>query len=190
VTSDCFQVFHGFFRPDEANDMFILENLSAPNGNLPLKTSGGHLTECYMHGMSLIVDAICSALRHTAHVIGPKSMSPIRRLGSPACALPVRGRKYQFSSLTSHLSTARCIALALGVHSALVDEVADTRAMTDVACSAALKEQFAGPGDAIVIAAGVPFGRSGTTNLRRLVTVQAQDPGILRSDAIEVIQSD
>ena len=44
---------------------------------------------------------------------------------------------------------------------------------------------------AIVIAAGVPFGRSGTTNLLRLVTVlEAQDPGILRSDAIQVIQSD
>jgi pyruvate kinase len=63
--------------------------------------------------------------------------------------------------------------------------------MTDVVCSAALKEQFAVPGDAIVIAAGVPFGRSGTTNLLRLVTVlEAQDPGILRSDAIQVIQSD
>jgi pyruvate kinase len=62
--------------------------------------------------------------------------------------------------------------------------------MTDVACSAAPKEQFAGPGDAIVVAADVPFGRSGTTNLLRLVTVQAQDPGILRSDAIQVIQSD
>jgi pyruvate kinase len=67
--------------------------------------------------------------------------------------------------------------LAWGVHSALVDEVADTEAMTNVACSAALREQFARPGDAIVIAAGVPFGQSGTTNLLRLATVQALDTG-------------
>jgi acetyl-CoA acetyltransferase len=49
---------HGFFSPSEANEFLNLENLSAPSGRLPLNTSGGHLAECYMHGMNLIIEAV------------------------------------------------------------------------------------------------------------------------------------
>ena len=34
-------VEHGFCEPDEVNDFFTLENFSAPDGKLPLNTSGG-----------------------------------------------------------------------------------------------------------------------------------------------------
>ncbi len=43
--------------------------------------------------------------------------------------------------------------------------------MTDLACKTALHEGFAKAGDNIVIAAGVPFGQAGTTNMLRLATV-------------------
>ena len=49
---------HGFFRPDEANEVLTVENLSAPGGRLPLNTSGGHLAECYMHGMNLVIESV------------------------------------------------------------------------------------------------------------------------------------
>jgi acetyl-CoA acetyltransferase len=48
---------HGFCKPEEANDFFTLENLTAPNGKLPLNTSGGNLAEAYVHGMGLIIEA-------------------------------------------------------------------------------------------------------------------------------------
>jgi acetyl-CoA acetyltransferase len=49
---------HGFFRPEEANEVLQLPNLVAPTGRLPLNTSGGHLAECYMHGANLIIEAV------------------------------------------------------------------------------------------------------------------------------------
>ena len=49
---------HGFFKPEEANSFLTVANLTAPSGRLPLNTSGGHLAECYMHGMNLIIEAV------------------------------------------------------------------------------------------------------------------------------------
>jgi acetyl-CoA acetyltransferase len=51
-------VEHGFCEPDEVNDFFVVENLVAPEGRLPLNTSGGNLAEAYMHGLGLTVEAV------------------------------------------------------------------------------------------------------------------------------------
>ncbi len=51
-------VEHGFFAAEEANEFLRLENLTAPDGALPLNTSGGNLAECYMHGLELQVEAV------------------------------------------------------------------------------------------------------------------------------------
>jgi acetyl-CoA acetyltransferase len=48
---------HGFCSYEEANEFLTYENLVAPDGRLPLNTSGGNLAECYMHGLGLVVEA-------------------------------------------------------------------------------------------------------------------------------------
>jgi len=51
-------VEHGFCHPDEVNEFCTFENLSWPQGRLPINTSGGNLAECYMHGLELIIEAV------------------------------------------------------------------------------------------------------------------------------------
>ncbi len=51
-------VEHGFCEPDACNEFFVKERLQAPDGELPLNTSGGNLAECYMHGLGLNIEAV------------------------------------------------------------------------------------------------------------------------------------
>ena len=51
-------VEHGFCEPDGCNEFFVNNRFLAPDGDLPLNTSGGNLAECYMHGLGLNVEAV------------------------------------------------------------------------------------------------------------------------------------
>ena len=65
-------VEHGFCTPAEANDFFVLDNLLAPDGQLPLNTSGGNLAECYMHGLGLNLEAV-RQIRRTSTAQVPRA---------------------------------------------------------------------------------------------------------------------
>ncbi len=52
-----------------------------------------------------------------------------------------------------------------------IEDVADVRQMTVIACEIARRVGFAKEGETIVTIAGMPFGTPGTTNLMRIATV-------------------
>jgi acetyl-CoA acetyltransferase len=49
---------HGFCTPADAGDVITFDNLIAPSGGLPVNTSGGNLAEGFIHGMSLVNEAV------------------------------------------------------------------------------------------------------------------------------------
>jgi pyruvate kinase len=55
-----------------------------------------------------------------------------------------------------------------GVTPALIDPVSDTDGMVRIIDEYLQREAFAKPGDVVVITAGTPVGRRGTTNMMRL----------------------
>jgi pyruvate kinase len=58
-----------------------------------------------------------------------------------------------------------------GVHCVHTTDITSFTDMVEKASRIALAEGFAKPGDRMVITAGVPFGRAGTTNILRIVQV-------------------
>ncbi len=50
-------VEHGLCAPEEVNEFCRFENLTWPDGKLPINTSGGNLAECYVHGLGLVLEA-------------------------------------------------------------------------------------------------------------------------------------
>ncbi len=118
-------------------------------------------------------DAISHSMRQAAHIVSAKATVIYTHSGSSSIRASRERPEAPILSLTPMISTARRLALVWGVHSVLTHETADINTMTDLACRTALEEGFARAGDNVVIAAGVPFGRAGTTNMLRLATIPA-----------------
>ena len=73
--------------------------------------------------------------------------------------------------MTPSRSTARRLALVWGVTPVLCKDVMNVSDMTELAVDTAVKLGFAQPGQTLVIAAGMPFGTAGTTNLLRIAQI-------------------
>jgi len=122
---------------------------------------------------STVADAVCAALRQSAHIVGAKATITYTSSGSSALRAARERPEAPILSLTPSERTARRLAVVWGVHSLHSTEAPDVNTMTDLACRAALQEGFAAQGDFVIIAAGVPFGMAGTTNLLRIAKVGA-----------------
>ncbi|MDO9600649.1 MAG: pyruvate kinase [Azoarcus sp.] len=123
-------------------------------------------------------DAICSALRRVAELLEPAATVAFTASGF-SCLRASRERPAApILALTPSMATARRLALAWGVHPVPFEDVGDVGEMVEHAASAALTLGFARPGDSVVVIAGLPFGRSGSTNLLHVARIPST-PGAI-----------
>ena len=77
------------------------------------------------------------------------------------------------AALTMHEKTRRQLAICWGVIPFLTGEVNSTDRIFSLSAEVAVKEGLVQPGDTVVITAGVPLGKSGSTNLIKAQVIEA-----------------
>ncbi len=116
-------------------------------------------------------DAIGAAMRRVAGLLQVAATVAYTTSGYSALRMARERPQSPIIGMTPRVATARRLALAWGVHAVLCHEVVDVPEMSDLACDTARKEGFGLAGQTIVVAAGMPFGTSGTTNLLRIAQI-------------------
>jgi pyruvate kinase len=76
-------------------------------------------------------------------------------------------------ALSPVTATARRLSLVWGLHCVITEDARDLDDMVDRACRIAHREQFANPGDRVIIIAGVPLRTPGSTNSLRIAYISS-----------------
>jgi pyruvate kinase len=116
-------------------------------------------------------DAICCALRRVTGLLEPAATVAYTSSGFSALRASRERPVTPILALTAQPATARRLALVWGVHPVPFEEVHDVAEMVEHAGASAVGHGFAAAGDVIVIIAGLPFGRSGGTNLLHVLRI-------------------
>jgi pyruvate kinase len=114
------------------------------------------------HAVAAAAADLAEAIHAPAVVAFTSSGTTAGRIARKRSAVPIL-------AMTPDERTARRLCLMWGVHGALSEIVHSYEEMVDRAAATALAEDFARPADQIVVVAGIPFGRAGTTNNLRVV---------------------
>lgn len=120
-------------------------------------------------------DGIALAARQIAETMNLPAIVAFTRSGSTGIRVARERPAKRILALTPLVETARRMAIVWGIHSVVTDDVQTIDTMVDHACSIAHGEGFAHDGKKIIITAGVPFGRSGTTNMLRIAAIGGHD---------------
>jgi pyruvate kinase len=116
-------------------------------------------------------DAIGWAARSVAGLLDVAAMVAYTSSGSSALRMARERPRAPIIGMTPKRETARRLTLVWGVNPVVCDDVAGVEDMTERATATARSLNFAQPGQTIVIAAGMPFGTPGSTNLLRIAQI-------------------
>jgi pyruvate kinase len=115
-----------------------------------------------------VSDAITLAAREVAEGIDAACIVTYTTSGSTTIRASRERPTVPILCITSSLKTARRLAMAWGVHAVDIAQEERFSAIVQRATEMAKSEGFAGTGDKVVITAGVPMGKPGSTNVLRV----------------------
>lgn len=116
-------------------------------------------------------DAISLAARQIAETLQLSAIVNYTASGTTGLRSARERPSVSIIALSPVVGTARRLSLAWGLHCVVTEDARNQDDMVDRACRIAFQEQFARPGDRVIITAGVPFRTPGATNMLRIAYV-------------------
>jgi pyruvate kinase len=116
-------------------------------------------------------DAVSAAARQIAETLNLAAVCCYTASGATALRVARERPQLPILALSPIVATARRLALVWGLHTIAGEEPSSLEGMVEHAAEVALTEGFATPGARVIIAAGVPLGTPGATNMLRIAYV-------------------
>lgn len=115
-----------------------------------------------------ITEAISQSVASSAHDLNAEAIITSTDSGYTARMISKYRPKSPIVAVTPNEGVMRCLSLVWGVHPIQSVDAKTTDEMFAIAVDSGLKTGLVNQGDLVVITAGVPVGRSGTTNLIKI----------------------
>ncbi|TAK97906.1 MAG: pyruvate kinase [Rhodospirillaceae bacterium] len=115
--------------------------------------------------------AITAAARQIAHTLGAAAIVTFTSSGSTTLRAAQERPDVPILCITPSLGAGRRLGLVWGVHAVVGDFIHSVDDIGDVAVKAAKQAGIGQDGQALVITAGMPFGKVGSTNMVRVVWI-------------------
>ncbi|HYH38756.1 MAG TPA: pyruvate kinase [Azospirillum sp.] len=115
--------------------------------------------------------AVAAAAADLAEVIHAAAIVAFTSSGTTAARIARRRPAVSVLAITPDAAVCRRLCLLWGAHSVLSEDIHTYEESVERACAFAQAEEFARPGDTMVVVAGIPFAQAGTTNNLRVVQI-------------------
>ncbi|MCO6185050.1 pyruvate kinase [Rhizobium sp. L1K21] len=116
-------------------------------------------------------DAISLAMHQIADTLDLKAIVCYTSTGTTGYRAARERPNVPILAISPIRQTARRLSVAWGVRCVVTDDARDLDDMVNRACRVVVEEGLGGPGDRIIISAGVPLGTPGATNTLRIAYI-------------------
>jgi pyruvate kinase len=113
-------------------------------------------------------DAIAAAARQIAETLDLSAIICWTSSGATGLRVARERPKSPIVAISPNLSTGRRLAIVWGIHGIVAEDARDLDDMVERATRLASRDDFAKPGQRVIIVAGVPLGTPGATNMLRI----------------------
>lgn len=119
-----------------------------------------------------ITEAVCHATCMTAYELEAKSILTVTKSGRSAKMISKYRPDCMITAGSTEEKVVRQLNMSWGVSPVLIKEKEDVLDLFDYAVEVAKEKRLVDAGDIVVITSGVPIGKSGTTNMIKVHTVE------------------